>query len=112
MPELLSITAAITGRGLGESVALVTDGRFSGATRGLMVGHVTPEAAHDGPIGLLRDGDIVTVDVEARRLEVELTGAELSERARRVARSTDAPRASAACSPSTRAASAPPPRGR
>ncbi len=81
MPELLSITAAITGRGLGESVALVTDGRFSGATRGLMVGHVTPEAAHDGPIGLLRDGDTVTVDVEARRLEVELTVEELSARA-------------------------------
>ncbi len=81
MPELLSITAAIAGRGLGESVALVTDGRFSGATRGLMVGHVTPEAAHEGPIGLLSDGDIVTVDVEARLLEVELTAAELSARA-------------------------------
>jgi dihydroxy-acid dehydratase len=81
MPELLSITAAIAGRGLGEHVALVTDGRFSGATRGLMVGHVAPEAAHDGPIGLLRDGDIVTVDVEARLLEVELTAEELSARA-------------------------------
>ncbi len=81
MPELLSITAAIAGRGLGEHVALVTDGRFSGATRGLMVGHVAPEAAHDGPIGLVRDGDIVTVDIEARLLEVELTAEELSARA-------------------------------
>ena len=57
MPEMLSITSAIVGRGLGESVALVTDGRFSGATRGLMVGHVSPEAVHGGPIALLRDGD-------------------------------------------------------
>jgi dihydroxy-acid dehydratase len=81
MPELLSITSAIVGRGLGESVALVTDGRFSGATRGLMVGHVAPEAARGGPIGLLRDGDVVTIDVGARRLDVELTDAELAERA-------------------------------
>jgi dihydroxy-acid dehydratase len=81
MPELLSVTSAIVGRGLGESVALVTDGRFSGATRGLMVGHVAPEAAHDGPIGLLRDGDVVTIDVEARRLDVDLTEGELAERA-------------------------------
>ena len=82
MPEMLSVTAAITGRGLGESVALVTDGRFSGATRGLMVGHVTPEAAHGGPIGLLEDGDVVTIDAEDRRLEVDLTSEELAERAR------------------------------
>ncbi len=81
MPEMLSITSAITGRGLGGSVALVTDGRFSGATRGLMVGHVTPEAAHGGPIGLVRDGDVVTIDVEGRKLELEVPGAELSERA-------------------------------
>ena len=67
MPELLSITSAIVGRGLGESVVLVTDGRFSGATRGLMVGHVAPEAARGGPIALVRDGDIVTIDVDARR---------------------------------------------
>jgi dihydroxy-acid dehydratase len=81
MPELLSITSAITGRGLGQSVALVTDGRFSGATRGLMIGHVTPEAAHDGPIGLLRDGDRVTIDTDARVLRVELTDDELRARA-------------------------------
>ena len=85
MPEMLSITSAIVGRGLGDSVALVTDGRFSGATRGLMVGHVSPEAARGGPIGLVRDGDIVTIDVDARRLEVELTDAELEAQARRVA---------------------------
>jgi dihydroxy-acid dehydratase len=82
MPEMLSVTSAITGRGLGESVALVTDGRFSGATRGLMIGHVTPEAAHGGPIGLLRDGDLITIDAEARRLDVELSAEELAARAR------------------------------
>jgi dihydroxy-acid dehydratase len=81
MPEMLAITSAIVGRGLGESVALVTDGRFSGATRGLMVGHVSPEAVRGGPIGLLRDGDIVTIDVDARRLEVDLTDDELAARA-------------------------------
>ena len=80
MPEMLSISSAIVGRGLGDSVALVTDGRFSGATRGLMVGHVSPEAFHGGPIGLVRDGDIVTIDVDARRLEVELSDADLAER--------------------------------
>ncbi len=80
MPEMLSITSAIVGRGLGDSVALVTDGRFSGATRGLMVGHVSPEAAHGGPIALVRDGDIVTIDVDARRLEVDLSDAELEQR--------------------------------
>jgi dihydroxy-acid dehydratase len=80
MPEMLSITSAIVGRGLGDSVALVTDGRFSGATRGLMVGHVSPEAARGGPIGLVRDGDIVTIDVDERRLELELTDSELEAR--------------------------------
>ena len=77
---MLSITSAIVGRGLGDSVALVTDGRFSGATRGLMVGHVSPEAARGGPIGLVRDGDIVTIDVDERRLELELTDSELEAR--------------------------------
>jgi dihydroxy-acid dehydratase len=80
MPEMLSITSALVGRGLGDSVALVTDGRFSGATRGLMVGHVSPEAVHGGPIALVRDGDIVTIDVDARRLEVDLSDAELEQR--------------------------------
>src|SRR5205085_10262212 len=71
MPEMLGVTSAIVGRGLGESVALVTDGRFSGATRGLMVGHACPEAAVGGPLSLLRDGDTVVVDVDARRLDAE-----------------------------------------
>jgi dihydroxy-acid dehydratase len=80
MPEMLSITSAIVGRGLGESVALVTDGRFSGATRGLMVGHVAPEAARGGPIAIVRDGDVVTIDVAARTLGVELDDEEIAAR--------------------------------
>ncbi|MBD90142.1 MAG: dihydroxy-acid dehydratase [Deltaproteobacteria bacterium] len=77
MREMLGVTAALIGRGLGDKVALVTDGRFSGATHGLMVGHVAPEAAVGGPIALLRDGDWITLDVEARRLDVR---ADLDER--------------------------------
>jgi dihydroxy-acid dehydratase len=73
------VTAAIVGRGLGDSVALVTDGRFSGATYGMMAGHVAPEAERGGPIALLRDGDVVTIDVAARRLDVD---ADLTARAR------------------------------
>jgi dihydroxy-acid dehydratase len=80
MREMLAVTGAIVGAGLGEDVALMTDGRFSGATRGLMVGHVAPEAADGGPIGALRDGDVVTIDVDARRLDVSLTDAEISAR--------------------------------
>ncbi len=72
MREMLGVTAAIVGEGLGGEVALVTDGRFSGATRGLMVGHVAPEAARGGPLAAVEEGDPVTIDVEARRLEVEL----------------------------------------
>jgi dihydroxy-acid dehydratase len=71
MPEMLAVTAALVGQGLGESVALVTDGRFSGATHGLMVGHVSPEAAAGGPIGLIKDGDPITIDVVSRRIDVE-----------------------------------------
>ena len=71
MREMLAVTAALMGRGLGDSVALVTDGRFSGATHGFMVGHVAPEAAKGGPIALVRDGDTVTLDVDARTLDVE-----------------------------------------
>jgi dihydroxy-acid dehydratase len=71
MREMLAVTAALIGRGLGDSVALITDGRFSGATHGFMVGHVAPEAAIGGPIALVRDGDLVTIDVETRRLEVD-----------------------------------------
>jgi dihydroxy-acid dehydratase len=81
MREMLAVTAALVGEGLGEEVALITDGRFSGATRGLMAGHVAPEAARGGPIGLVRDGDRITLDVEARRLDVALSDQELAERA-------------------------------
>ena len=80
MREMLAVTAAIVGQGLGESVALLTDGRFSGATRGLMAGHVAPEAAVGGPIALLRDGDPIAFDVTTRRLDVKLSAAELKRR--------------------------------
>jgi dihydroxy-acid dehydratase len=80
MREMLQVTAAIVGEGLGEDVALLTDGRFSGATRGLMIGHVAPEAVKGGPIAALRDGDEVTIDVEARRLEVDLRDDEIERR--------------------------------
>ena len=71
MREMLAVTGALVGQGLGESIALITDGRFSGATHGLMVGHVAPEAARGGPIAFLRDGDLITLDVRARRLDVQ-----------------------------------------
>jgi len=80
MREMLHVTAALVGEGLGDDVALVTDGRFSGATHGLMVGHVSPEAAHGGPIAALRDGDPVVVDVERRVLEIEIPAEELERR--------------------------------
>ncbi len=80
MREMLHVTAAIVGEGLGDAVALVTDGRFSGATHGLMVGHVSPEAARGGPLAALEDGDVVVIDVEARELRVELSDDELAAR--------------------------------
>jgi dihydroxy-acid dehydratase len=80
MREMLAVTAALNGAGLGDSVALMTDGRFSGATHGFMVGHVAPEAAHGGPIAALRDGDVVEIDVESRRLSVELTQTQIHNR--------------------------------
>ena len=80
MREMLGVTAAIQGAGLGDSVALVTDGRFSGATHGFMVGHVTPEAASGGPLALVRDGDVVTLDVERRALDLEVGDEELARR--------------------------------
>jgi dihydroxy-acid dehydratase len=80
MPEMLQVTAAIVGEGLGDSVALVTDGRFSGATHGFMVGHVAPEAARGGPIAALHDGDVVTIDADERELRVELSDDELAAR--------------------------------
>ncbi len=80
MREMLSVTAAIVGEGLGESVALITDGRFSGATRGLMVGHVAPEAALGGPIAAIREGDRITIDTKVRKLELEISDAEIARR--------------------------------
>jgi dihydroxy-acid dehydratase len=80
MREMLAVTAAIMGAGLGDSVALVTDGRFSGATRGLMAGHVAPEAARGGPIAAVRDGDVITFDLAARTLSVDVPPAELAAR--------------------------------
>ena len=82
MREMLAVTAAIVGAGLGDSVALLTDGRFSGATRGLMAGHVAPEAARGGPIAALRDGDVVEFDLQARELRVEIDEAEMADRLR------------------------------
>ena len=80
MQEMLSVTAAIVGQGLGDDVALITDGRFSGASHGPMVGHVAPEAAVGGPIALLREGDLVTLDIPGRKLNVNLSEEELAER--------------------------------
>jgi len=80
MREMLGVTAAIVGAGLGADVALVTDGRFSGATRGLMVGHVAPEAARGGPLAAVRDGDLIVVDIAGRQLRVELPEGELAAR--------------------------------
>ena len=82
MREMLGVTAALVGAGLGDSVALLTDGRFSGATHGLMAGHVAPEAAHGGPIAAVRDGDTIIFDVHARRLDVEISEEELKARLR------------------------------
>lgn len=80
MREMLAVTAAIVGQGLGDKVALITDGRFSGATRGLMVGHVAPEAAVGGPIGLLKNGDVISIDADKGRLDVKLSKKEMVAR--------------------------------
>ncbi|HEY4684458.1 MAG TPA: dihydroxy-acid dehydratase, partial [Dehalococcoidia bacterium] len=80
MREMLGVTAALVGEGLGDKVALLTDGRFSGGTHGLMAGHVAPEAAVGGPIAALREGDIVAFDIERRRLDVELSDEEIRRR--------------------------------
>jgi dihydroxy-acid dehydratase len=80
MREMLGVTAALVGAGLGDSVALLTDGRFSGATHGLMAGHVAPEAANGGPIAAVRDGDTIVFDVNARRLDLEISDQELKSR--------------------------------
>ncbi|HEX5824641.1 MAG TPA: dihydroxy-acid dehydratase [Candidatus Limnocylindrales bacterium] len=80
MQEMLSVTAALTGEGLGDSVALITDGRFSGGTHGLMIGHIAPEAALGGPIGLVEEGDTIVIDVDARRLDLDVPAAVLDQR--------------------------------
>ncbi len=82
MREMLGVTAAIVGQGLGEEVALITDGRFSGATRGLMIGHVAPEAVVGGPIAAVRDGDMINIDTEQDRLDLEVDPGEIAERLR------------------------------
>jgi dihydroxy-acid dehydratase len=82
MREMLGVTAALVGAGLGDSVALLTDGRFSGATHGLMAGHVAPEAAHGGPIAAVRDGDTIVFDIEKRRLDLQISDEEMSARLR------------------------------
>ncbi len=81
MREMLGVTGAIVGAGLGETVALITDGRFSGATRGFCVGHIAPEASRGGPIGLVRDGDIIVIDVKSRTLDIDVSEQILKERA-------------------------------
>jgi len=80
MQEMLSVTAALVGEGLGDSVALITDGRFSGGTHGLMIGHIAPEAALGGPIGLCREGDEIVIDVDAGRLDLNVPTDELDRR--------------------------------
>jgi dihydroxy-acid dehydratase len=80
MQEMLGPTSYIMGRDLGDKVALITDGRFSGGTRGACIGHVSPEAAEGGPIGLLRNGDIISIDIPARKIEVKVSDAELANR--------------------------------
>jgi dihydroxy-acid dehydratase len=80
MPEMLTPTSAIMGAGLGSDVALLTDGRFSGGSHGFIVGHITPEAQVGGPLALIQDGDIITIDVEKNRIDVGLSDAELTKR--------------------------------
>ena len=110
MREMLATTAALYGLGI-ENVALITDGRFSGGTRGLCVGHIGPEAAVGGPIGLLRDGDTVTIDAPGGTISVDLSDAELEERRRKLGSrgktSTGPARSGATPRPSARRATAP-----
>jgi dihydroxyacid dehydratase (EC 4.2.1.9) len=80
MREMVRVTAAMVGEGLGPEVAIITDGRFSGGTHGLMIGHVAPEAAVGGPIALVRDGDPIVIDVDAKRLDLEIPAEELERR--------------------------------
>ncbi|MGE4577705.1 MAG: dihydroxy-acid dehydratase, partial [Candidatus Methanomethylophilaceae archaeon] len=86
MPEMLSPTSLIIGRGLGDSVALITDGRFSGASRGGAIGHVSPEAYEGGPIAAVQDGDTIDIDIPSRKLNVRLSDAQIEERMSKVKR--------------------------
>ncbi|MDQ3848660.1 MAG: dihydroxy-acid dehydratase, partial [Thermoproteota archaeon] len=83
MREMLAVTAAIAGQGLGEKVAMITDGRFSGATRGFMIGHVAPEAMVGGPIALVRDHDQIVIDMKKSRLDLLVSSSELKKRSRK-----------------------------
>jgi dihydroxy-acid dehydratase len=85
MREMLHVTAAIVGEGLSDEVALVTDGRFSGATHGFMVGHVCPEAANGGPLAVVREGETITIDVERRSIDLDVPDDELAARRRELA---------------------------
>jgi dihydroxy-acid dehydratase len=80
MPEMLTPTSAIMGAGLGKDVALLTDGRFSGGSHGFIIGHIVPEAQEGGPLGLLRDGDVISIDAEQKTLSVAVSDAELEQR--------------------------------
>ncbi len=80
MPEMLSPTSTIMGMGLGDKVALITDGRFSGGTRGACIGHISPEAAERGPIAALKPGDIISIDIPKNKIEVELSDEEIQKR--------------------------------
>lgn len=80
MQEMLSPTAALAGMGMDKAVALITDGRFSGASRGSAIGHISPEAAENGPLAALRNGDIIAIDIPRRSLDVRLSGKELKQR--------------------------------
>ena len=80
MREMLHVTGALQGAGLGETVALMTDGRFSGATHGFMIAHIVPEAADRGPIAAIKNGDIISIDVKSRRLDLEISAAEMKKR--------------------------------
>jgi dihydroxy-acid dehydratase len=80
MREMLAVTGAIVGEGLGDTVALLTDGRFSGATRGFMAGHIAPEAVHGGPIAAVKEGDTITIDVDSRRIDLDVPDDEIERR--------------------------------
>jgi dihydroxy-acid dehydratase len=82
MPEMLTPTSAIMGAGLGKDVALLTDGRFSGGSHGFIIGHIVPEAQEGGPIGLLRDGDVISIDADRKTLSVDVSDAEMEQRRR------------------------------